>query len=218
MLERDNVRLRGMLGVERQRVNCLRRSMSYAQRDLYYEDAEGEEAFEEENVKDENLHGMDKEFETRLDGTLGIRSRSWLPRFRELREMTIHEFFHKDTKNNKQLRHDLGNHDHQKDYANMRHKPLELQVGDKVMLKVCPWTGVMQFCKRGSGTLEQLSRVHSTFRVSNLKKCLSDETQVIPLDEIQIDDTLHFIEEHVEIMDREVKRLKQRHIPIVKVR
>ncbi|GJY44415.1 putative reverse transcriptase domain-containing protein [Tanacetum coccineum] len=55
---------------------------------------------------------------------------------------------------------------------------------------------------------EQLSRVHSTFHVSILKKCLSDETQVIPLDEIQIDDKLHFIEEPVEIMDREVKRLK----------
>ncbi|GKC84378.1 hypothetical protein Tco_1140095 [Tanacetum coccineum] len=65
---------------------------------------------------------------------------------------------------------------------------------------------------------EQLSRVHSTFHVSNLKKCLSDETLVIPLDEIQIDDKLHFVEEPVEIMDREVKRLKQSRIPIVKVR
>ncbi|GJQ90169.1 putative ribonuclease H-like domain-containing protein [Tanacetum coccineum] len=55
---------------------------------------------------------------------------------------------------------------------------------------------------------EQLSRVHSTFHVSNLKKYLSDETLTIPLDEIQIDDKLHFIEEHVKIMDREVKRLK----------
>ncbi|GJZ47066.1 putative reverse transcriptase domain-containing protein [Tanacetum coccineum] len=65
---------------------------------------------------------------------------------------------------------------------------------------------------------EQLSRVHSTFHVSNLKKCLSDETVVIPLDEIQIDDKLHFIEEPVEIMDREVKRLKQSRILIIKVR
>ncbi|GJR11234.1 zf-CCHC domain-containing protein [Tanacetum coccineum] len=64
---------------------------------------------------------------------------------------------------------------------------------------------------------EQLSRVHSTFHVSNLKKCLSDETLAIPLDEIQIDDNLHFIEEPVEIMDSEVKRLKQIRIPIVKV-
>nr|GEU62493.1 putative reverse transcriptase domain-containing protein [Tanacetum cinerariifolium] len=65
---------------------------------------------------------------------------------------------------------------------------------------------------------EQLSRVHSTFHISNLKKFLSDETLAIPLDEIQIDDKLHFIEEPVEIMDREVKRLKQSRILIVKVR
>ncbi|GKD79894.1 hypothetical protein Tco_1342515 [Tanacetum coccineum] len=55
------------------------------------------------------------------------------------------------------------------------------------------------------------------FYVSNLKKFLSDETPAIPLDEIQIDGKLHFIEEPVEIMDREVKRLKQSRIPIVKV-
>ncbi|GKD90297.1 hypothetical protein Tco_1365804 [Tanacetum coccineum] len=60
--------------------------------------------------------------------------------------------------------------------------------------------------------------MHSTFHVSNLKKCLSDETLVLLLDEIQIDDKLHFIEEPVDIMDREVKRLKQNCIPIVKVR
>ncbi|GJW69137.1 hypothetical protein Tco_0123561 [Tanacetum coccineum] len=65
--------------------------------------------------------------------------------------------------------------------------------------------------------LEQLSRVHNTFHVSNLKKCFVDEPLAIPLDEIQIDDKLHFIEEPVEIMDREVKRLKQSRIPIVKV-
>nr|GEX18706.1 hypothetical protein [Tanacetum cinerariifolium] len=64
---------------------------------------------------------------------------------------------------------------------------------------------------------EKLSRVHSTFHVSNLKKCFIDEPLAIPLDEIQIDDKLNFIEEPVEIMDREVKRLKQSHIPIVKV-
>ncbi|GJX63301.1 putative reverse transcriptase domain-containing protein, partial [Tanacetum coccineum] len=65
---------------------------------------------------------------------------------------------------------------------------------------------------------EQLSRFHSTFHVSNLKKCLSDKTLAIPLDEIQINKKLHFIEEPVEIMDREVKRLKQSRIPIVKLR
>ena len=65
---------------------------------------------------------------------------------------------------------------------------------------------------------EELSRVHNTFHVSNLKKCLSDETLVILLKEIKIDDKLNFVEEPVEIMDREVKRLKHSRIPIVKVR
>ncbi|GJS25485.1 hypothetical protein Tco_0454117 [Tanacetum coccineum] len=62
------------------------------------------------------------------------------------------------------------------------------------------------------------SRVHSTFHVSKLKKCMADEPLAIPLHEIQVGDKLNFIEEPVEIMDREVKRLKQSRIPIVKVR
>nr|GEW35023.1 transposase, MuDR, MULE transposase domain protein [Tanacetum cinerariifolium] len=65
---------------------------------------------------------------------------------------------------------------------------------------------------------DQLSCVHSTFHVSNLKKCLYDKPLVIPLDEIYVDDKLNFIEEPVEIMDCEVKRLKQSRIPMVKVR
>ncbi|KAD4888363.1 hypothetical protein E3N88_20436 [Mikania micrantha] len=60
--------------------------------------------------------------------------------------------------------------------------------------------------------------VHNVFHVSNLKKCLSDETLAIPLEEIQIDEQLHFIEKPVEIMDRELKKLKHSKIPIVKVR
>ncbi|GJT78937.1 putative reverse transcriptase domain-containing protein [Tanacetum coccineum] len=133
----------------------------------------------------------------------------------------------------------LAARDRQKSYADVRRKPLEFQVGDRVMLKVSPWKGVIRFGKRGKlnpiyirpfkvlakvGTVayrlelpQQLSRVHSTFHVSNLKKCLSDETLEILLDEIHIDDKLH-IEEPVEIMDREVKRLKQSRIPIIKVR
>ncbi|GJT53282.1 putative reverse transcriptase domain-containing protein [Tanacetum coccineum] len=108
----------------------------------------------------------------------------------------------------------------------------------KVMLKVSPWKGVIRFGKQGKlnlryigpfkvlakvGTIayrlefpQQLSRVHSTLHVSNLKKCLSDEPLAIPLDEIHVDDKLHFVEEPVEIMDHEVKRLKQSRIPIIK--
>ncbi|GJR03275.1 putative reverse transcriptase domain-containing protein [Tanacetum coccineum] len=128
--------------------------------------------------------------------------------------------------------------DRQKSYADRRRKPLEFKVGDKLMLKVSPWKGVICFSKRGKlnpryigpfkilakvETLayrlklpEKLSLVHNTFHVSNLKKCFVDEPLVIPLDEIQIDDKLNFIKEPVEIMDREVKRLKQSRIPIVK--
>ncbi|GJT79563.1 putative reverse transcriptase domain-containing protein [Tanacetum coccineum] len=87
------------------------------------------------------------------------------------------------------------------------------------MLRAC----VLDFRKVGTVSYrlelpEKLSRVYSTFQVSNLKKCLADEPLAIPLDEIQVDDKLHFIEEPVEIMDREVNRLKQSRILIVKVR
>ncbi|GKC09301.1 putative reverse transcriptase domain-containing protein [Tanacetum coccineum] len=105
--------------------------------------------------------------------------------------------------------------DRQKGYADVRRKPLEFQEGDRVMLKVLAKVGTVSYRLE---LPQQLSRVHNTFHVSNLKKCLSDEPLTIPLDEIHIDDKLHFVEERVEIMDREVKRLKQSHIPIIKVR
>ncbi|KAI3494636.1 hypothetical protein L1887_40553 [Cichorium endivia] len=130
--------------------------------------------------------------------------------------------------------------DRQKSYAEKRRKPLEFQVGDLVMLKVSPWKGMIRFGKRGKlnpryigpfkilariGPVayklqlpQELSKVHSTFHVSNLKKCLSDETLIIPLDEIEVNENLQFIEEPMEIMDREIKRTKQSRIPIVKVR
>nr|GFB59213.1 putative reverse transcriptase domain-containing protein [Tanacetum cinerariifolium] len=65
---------------------------------------------------------------------------------------------------------------------------------------------------------EELSNVHNTFHVSNLKKCLSDESLVIPMKELQLDDKLNFVEEPVKIMNREVKQLRQSRIPIIKVR
>ncbi|GKC94760.1 putative reverse transcriptase domain-containing protein [Tanacetum coccineum] len=103
--------------------------------------------------------------------------------------------------------------DRQKSYADMRHKPLEFEVGDKVMLKVSPWKGVIRFGKRG-----KLKPCYiGPFKIL-AKKCFVDEPLAIPLDEIQINDKLNFIEEPVEIMDREVKWLKQSRIPIVKVR
>nr|GEY40797.1 putative reverse transcriptase domain-containing protein [Tanacetum cinerariifolium] len=64
----------------------------------------------------------------------------------------------------------------------------------------------------------EIQGIHNTFHVSKLKKCLSDEGLIIPHDEVRIDEKLHFIEEPIEIMDREVKQLKQSRIPIVKFR
>nr|GEV79572.1 reverse transcriptase domain-containing protein [Tanacetum cinerariifolium] len=105
--------------------------------------------------------------------------------------------------------------DRQKSYVDRRRKPLEFQVRYKVMLKVLAKVGTIAYRLE---LLDQLSRIHSTFHVSNLKKCLSDEPLAISLDEIQIDDKLKFIEEPVKIIDREVKRLKQSRISIVKFR
>ncbi|GJZ66929.1 putative reverse transcriptase domain-containing protein [Tanacetum coccineum] len=100
--------------------------------------------------------------------------------------------------------------DRQKSYADRRRKQLEFQVGEKVLANVETFAYKLDLP-------DQLSRVHSTFHVSNLNKCFSDEPLAIPLDEIQIDDKLHFIKEPVEIMDHEVKHLKKIHILIIKV-
>nr|GFB70117.1 putative reverse transcriptase domain-containing protein [Tanacetum cinerariifolium] len=130
--------------------------------------------------------------------------------------------------------------DRQKSYADLKCKPMEFQVGDKVMLKVSPWKGVVRFGKRGKlnpryvgpfnvlerigdvayklDLLEELSKVHNTFHVSNLKKCHADEPLAVPLDELYFDDKLQFVEEPVEIVDREVKRLKRSRIALVKIR
>ncbi|GKC80907.1 putative reverse transcriptase domain-containing protein [Tanacetum coccineum] len=130
--------------------------------------------------------------------------------------------------------------DRQKSYVDKRRKPLEFSVGDYVLLKVSPWKCVVCFGKKGKlaprfvgpfeiikkvGPVayrldlpEELNGVHDMFHVSNLKKCLVDPTLQVPLDEIRVDAKLNFVEEPVEILEREFKKLKRSRIAIVKVR
>ncbi|GJX62338.1 putative reverse transcriptase domain-containing protein [Tanacetum coccineum] len=130
--------------------------------------------------------------------------------------------------------------DRQKSYVDKHRKPLVFSVSDHVLLKVSPWKGVVRFGKKGKlaprfvGPFkiidrispiayrlrlpQELNGVHDTFHVSNLKKCLADPTLQIPLEEIQVDAKLNFVEELVEILEREYKKLKWSRIAIVKVR
>ncbi|GJY95981.1 putative reverse transcriptase domain-containing protein [Tanacetum coccineum] len=130
--------------------------------------------------------------------------------------------------------------DHQKSYADKRRKPLEFSVGDYVLLKVSPWKGVVRFGKKGKlaprfvgpfeiiekvGLVayqldlpEELNGVHDTFYVSNLKNYLANPTLKVPWFKIRVDAKLNFVEELVEILEREFKKLKRSRIAIVKVR
>ncbi|GJY65485.1 putative reverse transcriptase domain-containing protein [Tanacetum coccineum] len=125
-------------------------------------------------------------------------------------------------------------------YSSVRCASFEALYGEYVLLKVSPWKGVIRFGKKGKlaprfvgpfeiieriGPVayrlylpEELNGVHDTFYVSNLKKCLADPTLQVPLDEIQVDAKLNFVEEPVEILEREFKKLKRSRIAIVKVR
>ncbi|GKA62221.1 putative reverse transcriptase domain-containing protein [Tanacetum coccineum] len=127
-----------------------------------------------------------------------------------------------------------------KSYADKRRKPLEFSVGDYVLFKVLPWKGVVRFGKKGKlaprfvgpfeiiekvgpnayrlDLPEDLNGIHDTFHVSNLKKCLADPTIQVPLDEIRVDAKLNFVEEPVEILERDFKKFKHSRIAIVKVR
>ncbi|GJY54468.1 putative reverse transcriptase domain-containing protein, partial [Tanacetum coccineum] len=127
-------------------------------------------------------------------------------------QLTGPEIVHETTKKVIQIKKRIqATRDRQKSYADRRRKPLEFEVGDKVMLKVSPWKGVLRFGKRGKLN----PRYIGPFKIL-ARKYPVDEPLAIPLDEIQIDDKLNFIEEPIKIMDREVKRLKQSHIPIMK--
>ncbi|KAL4565797.1 hypothetical protein LXL04_029903 [Taraxacum kok-saghyz] len=127
----------------------------------------------------------------------------------------------------------------QKSYADKRRSDLEFQVGDRVLLKVSPWKGVIRFRKRGKlgpryigpyrviarvGRVpyrlelpEELSLIHNTFHVSQLRKCIVDESAVVPLEDIQIDERLNYVENPIAIPERKVKKLRNKEIGTVKV-
>nr|GEY81657.1 putative reverse transcriptase domain-containing protein [Tanacetum cinerariifolium] len=130
--------------------------------------------------------------------------------------------------------------DSQKSYADKRRKPLEFSVGDYILLKLPSWKGVVCFGNKGKlaprfvGPFEiiekvglvayrldlpkELNGIHDTFHVSNLKKCLADPTLQVPLNENQVDVKLNFMEDPMEILEREFKKLKRSRIAIIKVR
>ncbi|GJY33949.1 hypothetical protein Tco_0418418 [Tanacetum coccineum] len=182
------------------------------------------EAFKQENVLTERLHGLDQQMERKGDESLYFMDRIWV-----LLVGSVMDEAHasRTLQKVREKRLDLS-------------VALEFKVGDRVLLKVTLWKGVVRFGKKGKlapryvglfeileriGLVayrlrlpEELSSVHDTFHVSNLKKCLADANLHVSLDEIKVDKTLRFVEEPVEIMDREIKKLKRRNIAFVKVR
>nr|GEX00444.1 putative reverse transcriptase domain-containing protein [Tanacetum cinerariifolium] len=198
------------------------------------------------NIKNEDVGGMlvenskdpkklrTKKLEPRMDETLCLNGRSWLPCYGDLRTAEVGEaqllnpeLIQETTKKIVQIKQKIqAAHDQQKSYADLKRHPMEFQVRDRVMLKFSPWKGVVRFGKRGKlnpryvgpfkvlekvGSVaykfelpQELSRVHNTFYVSNLKKFHVDEPLAVPLDGLHFDDKLHFVEEPVEIIDQEV--------------
>ncbi|GJV84479.1 putative reverse transcriptase domain-containing protein [Tanacetum coccineum] len=199
-------------------------------------------AHKPENLVNEDVGGMirkdipKEKLEPRVDGTLCLNGRSWLPCYGDLRSTIMHEShkskysihpgsekMYQDVKKlywRSNMKVDIATYN----YTDQKRKPVEFEVGDRVMLKVSPWKGVVRFGKRGKlnpryvgpfkvltkvgkvayklELLQELSRVHHTFHVSNLKKCYADEPLFMSLEGIHVDDKLLFVDEPVEIMEQ----------------
>ncbi|GJS75275.1 hypothetical protein Tco_0725156 [Tanacetum coccineum] len=219
------------------------------------------EAFKQENILAERLHGLDQQMERKEEESFYTRrlqeeklariniyeivARNRVPvpvLWAEIREGSLigPELVQEMTDKVVVIKEKLqAARDRQKSYADSGRKMTEYEVGENVLLKVSPWKGVMHFGKKGKlapryvgpfeilekiGLIayrlrlpEELIGVHDTFHVSNLKKYLGNANLHVPLNEIIIDKTLHFVKELVEIIDREVKSLKHSRIPLVKV-
>ncbi|XP_048228263.1 uncharacterized protein LOC125369536, partial [Ricinus communis] len=130
--------------------------------------------------------------------------------------------------------------DRQKSYADLHRREMEYIVGDKVFLRVSPWKGILRFGKQGKlspryvGPYEiiervgplayrlalptELSSIHDVFHVSMLRRYRSDPSHIIPEPEIEITEKLTYVEEPIEILDRRVKKLRNKDIPMVKIK
>jgi len=129
--------------------------------------------------------------------------------------------------------------DRQKSYGDKRRRPIEFSIGDRVLLKVSPWKGVLRFRKRGKlsprfigpfkivakiGKVayklelpDELAGIHSTFHVSHLRKCLANENAYVPLDEIVLDNKLNYVEEPVAIVEEELRRVNNKTVRSYKI-
>nr|GEY31121.1 putative reverse transcriptase domain-containing protein [Tanacetum cinerariifolium] len=167
------------------------------------------EARKEENYEAEDLCGMINKLESRAARMLCLRNRSWVPCLGDLRTLIMHES-HKSNEGERHLKEVDSKHEVPVSIISDRDGKLNPRYirPFKILAKVGTVAYRLELPKK-------LSHVHSTFHVSNLKKCLSAEPLAIPLDEIHVDNKLNFIKEPIEIMDRKVKRLKKSCIPIV---
>ncbi|GKC40681.1 hypothetical protein Tco_1053065, partial [Tanacetum coccineum] len=232
------------------------------------------EAFKQENILVERLHGLEQQMERKGDEILYFMDRIWVllvgsvmleahaSRFRwmiylvvlanaaeSVRDAIRFEYFLASSSGFTKGTYDSDFGGYNEDICRLFYRQrvekvarldLKSEVGDHVLLKVSPWKGVVRLGKKGklapryvgpfkilerTGLVayrlrlpEELIGAHDTFHVSNLKKCLGNANLHVPLNEIKIDKALRFVEEHVEIMDREIKSLKRSRIPLVKVR
>ncbi|XP_071708519.1 uncharacterized protein [Rutidosis leptorrhynchoides] len=170
------------------------------------------EAMKEENVKKEGISEKDKKFEIKSDGTLYFANRIWIPKLGGVRELVMDEAY--------KMRYLI-----HPGSGKMYHDLKEFYWWSNMKGEIATYVGKCLTCSKvkdenqkpsGLKPPQELSGIHNAFHVLNLKKCLSDENLVIPLKELSIDDKLHFVEEPVEVMDHEVKKLKHSRIPIVK--
>ena len=129
--------------------------------------------------------------------------------------------------------------DRQKSYADPKRKEVEFQARDKVFIKVTPYKKVIRFGRKGKlapryigpyeilkrvgkmayrlALLASIDRIHNVFHISLLRKYISDPSHVLTVDEVELKDDLIYEEHPVQILDRRVKELRSKNVPLVKV-